>query len=98
MEIEGGNGAPGPGPLVLSARDEDDRPVETLDESRGDDADDPAMPVLSGDDVSPPAALGLRPILYLRDCFAEDALLDGLAVAVQRLELSGEAVCLVRVL
>ena len=61
-----------------------DRPVVALDEPRRDDADHAFVPALAGDDVAAMAALRLRPLLDLRDRFAQDALLDRLPLAVQR--------------
>ena len=56
------------------------------------------MPALTGDDVAAAAAARLRPGLDLVDRLAQDPLLDRLALAVQRLELLGERVCLALVL
>ena len=56
------------------------------------------MPALARDDVAAPAAARLRPRLDLGDRLAEDALLDGLTFAVQRLELLGERLRLALVL
>ena len=48
-----------------------------------------------GDHVPEAAALRLGPLLDLADGVAQDALLDGLPVAVERLELAGEPARLV---
>ena len=73
-------------PLLLAPGDEDDRAVVTLDEPGGDDPDHAFVPVGAGNDVPATTAPILRPRLDLRDGRADDALLDGLAFAVHRLE------------
>ena len=85
-------------PLAVGAGDQHDRPVVALDEPRGDDADHALVPALAGDDVAAPAAARLGPRLDLVDRLARDPLLDGLPLAVQRLELLGERLRLVGVL
>jgi len=61
VEIEGGKRAAGALPLVLGARDEHDRAVEPVDESRRDDSDHAEVPVLAPHDIGPPSPGGLRP-------------------------------------
>ena len=73
------------------AGDQDDGPVEALDEARGDDPDHALVPVLARDDVAAPAALRLGPRLDLGDRLAQDPVLDRLALAVQLLELARRA-------
>ena len=87
-----------PLPLAVGAGDDHDRPVVALDEPRGDDADHAFVPTLARDDVAAPAAARLGPRLDLVDRLARDPLLDGLPLAVQRLELLGERPGLVGVL
>jgi hypothetical protein len=48
------------------------------------------VPAFAGDDVAAAAAARLGPRLDLVDRLAQDALLDGLPLPVQRLELLGE--------
>ena len=79
------------------AGDQDDRAAVPLDEPRGDDADHALVPVLAGDDVAAAAAAGIGPRLDLGGRRAEDPVLDGLALAVQVLELLGELLGLARV-
>ena len=92
MQVEARDRAAGAGPFLalLPAGDEDDGTPEALHEPRRDDADDAAVPVLACDDVAEPALPRLRPLLDLAHRVAEDPLLDGLAVAVQVLELARE--------
>ncbi len=47
-------------PVAVAAGDQDDRPVEALDEARGDDPDHALVPVLAPDHVAAPAALRAR--------------------------------------
>ena len=84
--------------LVALPGDEDDGAVVALDEARGDDADHALVPVGAGDGVRAAGALLGRPRLDLGDRLAEDAALDGLALAVQLLERVGEPARLVLVL
>ena len=78
-------------PAFLPGREQHDGPAEALDEPRGDDSDHAPMPVLAREHVAAAALRRLGPLANLRDRLAKDALLDGLAVAVQGLELAGEA-------
>ena len=64
--------------------------MEPLDEARGDDADHALVPALVREHVPAPPLLRLRPLLDAGHRLARDSLLDGLAVAVQPLELAGE--------
>ena len=48
------------------------------------------MPVLVRDDVAAPTLAALGPRLHLGDGLAEDPVLDGLTLAVQLLQASGE--------
>jgi hypothetical protein len=93
VEVEGRDRAAGSGPLLpgLAAGHEDDRTVEAFHEPRGDDPDHAAVPVLARDHVPQAAPPRLRPFLDLADGVPQDPLLHGLAVAVQLLELAGEA-------
>src|SRR4029450_8402815 len=50
--IERRQGAPGALPLAVGSRNEDDGPVETLHEPRGDDADQALVPGLVGEDAA----------------------------------------------
>src|SRR3989441_3093346 len=86
VEIERGDRAARAFPVPVAAGDEDDRPVEALDESRGDDSDHALVPALVGEHVCPPAPPSLRPRLHLLERTAQDALLDRLPVAVQTVE------------
>jgi hypothetical protein len=88
--VERRHGAAGALPLAVGARDHHDRAVVLLDQPRGDDADHALVPALAGDDVAATTTPRLRPRLDLVDRLAEDALLDHLPLAVQRLELLGE--------
>ena len=90
MQVERGHRAAGALPVAAGAGDHHDRPVVTLDEARRDDADHAFVPAFAGDDVAAPAPAGLGPRLDLLDRFAQNPLLDGLSLAVQRLELLGE--------
>ena len=65
--------------------------MEALHEPRRDDPDHALVPIGPGDDVCGAATLRLRPLLDLSDRVPEDATFDGLPVAVQLLELLGEA-------
>ena len=61
VQVEGRRSS---GPSPSSRRrpgDQDDGPVEALDQPRGDDPDDAFMPVLAPDHVAPAAALRLGP-------------------------------------
>ncbi len=98
VEVEGGERPPRALPQLVRSRDEHDRPIEALDETRGDDADHALVPVGAGDDVPAPAALRLRPGLDLRHGRAEDPVLDLLPLAVQLLETRREAARLLLVL
>src|SRR5579859_3211318 len=97
MEIERRDGASRPFPVALAARDEHHGTVEALDETRRHDADHALVPVLPGDDVRTPAAVGLRPRLHDCDRLAQDAAFDRLALTVQLLELVRERARLLRV-
>src|SRR5215475_4931112 len=55
------------------------------------------MPVGAGDGVRAACALLRWPRFHLRDCLAEDAPLDGLALFVELLERVGETACFVLV-
>ena len=77
---------PEPFQSPFAARDQDDGPVELLDEPRGDDADHAFVPVLAGDDVCAPLPVLLGPRLDLGDRLAHDAALDRLPLLVQLLE------------
>ena len=92
VEVEGGDGAARADPVLarLPACDQHDRPAEPLDEPGRDDPDDPSMPVLSGDHVAKAPPQRLRPLLDLPNRVPQDAILDRLAVAVQRFELAGQ--------
>ena len=79
-------------PAVAFACDQHDGPAESLDEPRGDDADHALVPALAPHHVGAAAALLRRPGVDGSDGLAEDPLLDGLAVAVERLELVREQV------
>ena len=85
-------------PAVALARDQHDRAPEALDEAGGDDADHALVPALAPDDVGAVAPLLRPPGVDRGDGFAEDPLLDGLPVAVERLELVREEVGLAIVL
>ena len=98
VQVERRDRAAGALPLAVGAGDQHDRPVVPLDEPRGDDADHALVPALAGDDVAAAAAARLRPRLDLVDRLAQDALLDRLPLAVQRLELLGEPLRLAIVL
>ena len=98
VEVEARHRSAGALPAVALAGDQHDRPAESLDEPRGDDADHALVPALAPDDVGAPAALLGRPRVDDGDRLAEDPLLDRLAVAVQRLELVREQVGLAVVL
>ena len=98
MQVERRDRAAGALPLLVAARDQDDRPVVALDEPRGDDADHALVPALARDDVAAAAPAALGPRLDLRDRLAQDALLDRLALAVQAFELLGELLRLAVVL
>ena len=98
MEVEARHRSAGALPAVALAGDQDDRPAESLHEPRGDDPDHALVPALAPDDVGAAAALLGRPRIDDGDRLAEDPLLDGLAVAVQRLELVREQVGLAVVL
>ena len=98
VEVEARHRAAGALPAVALARDQDDGAAEPLDEPRGDDPDHALVPALAPDDVGAAAPLLGRPRVDDRDRLAEDPLLDGLAVAVQRLELVREQVGLAVVL
>jgi hypothetical protein len=87
VEVEGRGRAPGALPLAVGARDQHDRPVEALDEPRGDDADHALVPALVGEHVAALAALRLGPLVDLGERLAQDAVLDALALAVQLFEL-----------
>src|SRR5205823_6188853 len=89
---------PGALPLAVRARDQDDGPVEALDQPRRDDPDHALVPVLAREDVAASPARRLGPGLHLRDRRAEDPVLDRLPVAIQLLELRGEPVGLVAIL
>src|SRR5579864_8808531 len=60
VEVERRNRTPGALPVALTAGDEDDGPVEALDEPGGDDSDHALVPVPPGDDIRAPPAVGLR--------------------------------------
>ena len=90
VQVERGDRAAGSLPVAVRARDEDDRAVVALDEPRGDDADHALVPVGPGHGVGAASALLGRPRLDLGHGLAEDAALDGLALAVQLLERVGE--------
>src|SRR5207247_9984830 len=83
VQVEGGDRAPGARPLLLPAGDEDDRPVETLDEPRGGDSDYAATPALAREHVAATTLLRLGPLRHLGQRFAQAAVLDGLAVSAQ---------------
>ena len=85
--------SPRPAPAIRH-----DRPVEALDEPRGDDADHALVPALVGQDVAAPPLLGLRPLRDLGQRLAQDPVLDALPLAVQLLELMGQLSGLVGVL
>ena len=65
--------------------------MEALDEPRSDDPDHAAMPVGPREDVAARAALRLGPLLDLVERLAQNAILDLLPLAVQGLELAGQA-------
>ena len=92
VEIELGDRATGALPALAALRDEDDRPVEPLDEPRGDDPDHTLVPALVPEDVAAPRALDGRQRVDARRRLAEDPLLDALPLAVQILELRRERV------
>ena len=98
VEVEAAGGTARAFPLALAARDQDHRPVEALDEARGDDADHALVPALAGDDVSTAAALLLGPRRDLGERVAQDPLLDRLPVAVELVEAMGEPGRLVAIL
>ena len=77
--------------------DQDDGPVEALDEARRDDPDHTLVPVLAPDHVAAPPPLRLGPGLDLGDRRSQDPVLDRLPVLVQELQLAGEALGLLRV-
>ena len=56
VQVEGAGRAAGPLPVVPGAGDQDDGPVEALDEPRGDDADHALVPALVGEHVAAPRA------------------------------------------
>ncbi len=97
VQVEGAWGAPRALPLVGRARDQDDRPVEALDEPRGDDPDHALVPALVGEHVATPSLLRLGPCVDLRERVAQDPVFDSLPLAVQLLELVREAAGLVLV-
>src|SRR5713101_7593927 len=97
VEVEGRDRAARALPVALGARDEHDRSVVQVDEPRRDDADHALVPALARDDVRAAALVRLGPFLDLRCGLAEDASLDGLALAIQLLELVREAARLVGV-
>src|SRR5919202_6496093 len=91
VEVERGDRPARPLPEVVGAGDQHDRPVEPLYEPRGDDPDHALVPPLVREHVAAVGPASLRPGLDLRERLAEDALLDRLPLAVQRLELRREA-------
>src|ERR671935_1446355 len=90
VEVERRNRATRSLPPSVGAGNQHDRPVVALDEPRGDDADHSLVPVLSPEDVRTAPLLRIRPFVDLFDRRAQDAILDGLPVAVQLLEALGE--------
>ena len=86
VQVEVCDRAAGSLPPVVRARDEHDRPVEPLDEARGDDADDALVPVLAPEYVAAVPLPRLRHGLDGVDGLAQDPFLDCLAVAIQLLE------------
>ena len=84
-------------PRVVAAGDHHDRAPVPLHEPRGDDADHALVPVLAPEHVPAPAPQLLGPGVDAGDRLAQDPVLDGLPVAVERLELGRQALCLVRV-
>src|SRR5262249_59783740 len=87
VEVERSRRSPRPLPVAVRAGDQHDRPAEALDETRGDDPDHALVPVGTGENVPSAAPSLRRPRLDLVDRGTEDALLDRLPFAVQRLEL-----------
>src|SRR5207248_1438827 len=79
--------APGALPVAVGPREQDDWPVEALDETRRDDPDHALVPALARDDVRAPPPVVLGPLLDLLRRLAEDARLDRLSLAIQLLEL-----------
>ena len=98
MQVEARHRAARSLPAVAFAGDQDDGPAEPLDEPGGDDADHALVPALAPHDVRAAAAPLGRPGVDGGDGLAQDPVLDGLAVAVERLELVGEQVGLAGVL
>src|SRR5581483_6164440 len=82
VEVERRDRATGALPVALTAGEEHDRPLEALDEPGGDDSDHALVPVLPGDDIRAPAAVGLGPALDLRRRLPQDARLDSLPLPV----------------
>ena len=97
MQVERSGRAAGALPLLPGSGDQHHRPVEALDEPRGDDADHTLVPALVGEHVAAPGALRLGPLVDLRERLAQDSALDALALAVQLLELVRELAGLVGV-
>ena len=98
VQVEARHGAAGALPTVALSGNEHDRAAEPLDESRGHDPDHTFVPALTPDDVRATVALLGRPGLDGRDRFAENPVLDRLAVAIEALELVGEQVGLADVI
>ena len=90
VQVEGRDRPPGPLPVAVGSGDQDDRPVEALDEPRGDDPDHALVPVLVCNDVAAPTLAALGPRLDLGNSLADDPVLDRLPLAVQLLEAAGE--------
>src|SRR5262245_54373304 len=85
-------------PGAVPAGDQDNRPVEALDEARRDDPDHALVPALVREHVAATALLRLWPLLDLGERLAQDPVLDSLPLAVQLLELVCEAARFVLVL
>src|SRR5687768_14527157 len=86
MQVESADRAPGSLPRLARPGDEDDRPVEALDEARRDDADHALVPGLAREHVGAPVAPRFRPLPDSPDGVAEDPLLHGLPLTVELLQ------------
>ena len=86
-----------PFPEPFAPRDQDHRPVVTLDQPRCHDADHALVPVFAPDDVGAAAPSGLRPVFDLCDRRPQDLVLDGLPIAIQILQAIGKTSRLVGV-
>ena len=97
MEVERRTSGRSPSTASVGPGDQDDGPVEALDEPGRHDPDHALVPVLAPDHVAAATLLRLGPRLDLGDRRSQDPVLDRLPVLVQKLELAGEPLCLLGV-